>query len=231
MLRIEGTPPSDAEFNSVRAELRSMPPAYTAEQIARAKQSGRRLPTGNDSGGSSPARVGSVRVDPPSAQMQQVRIGSFLRLRVPANWRQVGGGSDSVTFAPQGGYYESNAGQSGFTHGVQVGVIPGEAHSHQEATDELLDSLARGNPQLRRQSSGYVRESVGGRTALTTTLSNVSEVTGGTELISVSTVPLRDGSLLYLIGVSPRDEADVYSSTFRRVKQSAQISDSNLTRR
>ena len=106
-----------------------------------------------------------------------------------------------------------------------MGVIPNESHSHQEATDELLASLQQGNPQIRRQNSGYVRESIGGRTALSTTLRNVSEVTGGAELVAVSTVPLRDGSVLYLIGVVPQDETDAYGAVFRRIKQTMQISD------
>ena len=36
----------------------------------------------------------------------------------------------------------------------------------------------------------------------------MSEATGEREIVSVSTVQLRDGSLLYLIGVAPRDEND-----------------------
>ena len=82
-----------------------------------------------------------------------------------------------------------------------------------------------GNPQIRRQSNGFVREIIDGRTALTTTLRNVSEVTGGAELVTVSTVPLRDGSLMYLIAVAPQDEFDGYEPAFRRLKSTAQLND------
>ena len=89
-------------------------------------------------------------------------------------------GNDSVTFAPEGAYYRGNNGSTGFTHGVQVGVIPNESHDHSEATDELdREPAAQGNPQIRRQNNGYIREIIDGRTALSTTLRNVSEVTGG----------------------------------------------------
>ena len=224
MLRIEGSEPSQGEFNEIKSRLDSMPPAYTAEQIARAKASGQRLPTG---GGTRerddvPTRVRNVRIEPPAAQYQAVRVGNFLRLRVPSNWRQVSD-NDGVTFAPEGASYRGQSGQTGFTHGLQIGVIPDESHDHQAASEELLDSLLRGNPQLRRQTSGFVRETIGGRTALSTTLRNVSEVTGGPELVTVSTLQLRDGSLLYMIGVAPQDEADSYTPAFRRVKQSVQI--------
>jgi hypothetical protein len=43
--------------------------------------------------------------------------------------------------------------------------------------------------------------------------------------VALSTVQLRDGSLLYLIGVAPQAEAATYESAFRRARQSLQIAD------
>jgi hypothetical protein len=48
-------------------------------------------------------------------------------------------------------------------------------------------------------------------------------VTGQQERVALSTVHLPDGSLLYVIGVAPRNEAQIYDSAFRRVRQSMQI--------
>jgi len=226
MLRIEGTAPSQADFQGVHSRLRSMAPAYTAEQIARAKQQGQRLP-GTNTGGvrdDVPARAGNVRVAPPSGQYQNVTVGNFMRMQIPRNWGKVEGNS-SVTFAPEGGHYRTQNGGTGFSHGLQIGVIPNESHSHQEATEELVEGLQQSNPQIRRQSNGYIRENIGGRNALSTTLRNVSEVTGGAELVTISTVPLRDGSLLYMIAVAPQDEANIYTTPFRRMKQSVQLND------
>jgi hypothetical protein len=226
-LRIEGTAPSQADFQSAQSRLRGMSPAYTAEQIARAKQQGQRLPGTNTGGGRDDVPVRSandnVRVSPPSGQYQRVDVGNFMRMQVPSNWGRVDGNS-SVTFAPEGAHYRTEDGATGFTHGLQLGVIPNESHSHQDATEELIAGLQQSNPQIRRQSNGYVRESIGGRAALSTTLRNVS-VSGDAELVTVSTVPLRDGSLLYLIAVAPQDEANSYSGAFRRVKQSVQLND------
>ena len=226
MLRIEGTAPSQADFQSAQARLRSMAPAYTAEQIARAKQQGQRLPGTNTDGAREdvPVRTGNVRVSAPSGQYQPVAVGNFMRLQVPTNWGRVDGNS-SVTFAPEGGHYRTQNGATGFTHGLQIGVIPNESHSHQDATDELVEGLQQSNPQIRRQSNAYVRENIGGRTALSATLRNMSEVTGAAELVTVSTVPLRDGSLLYLIAVAPQDETNTYTGAFRRLKQSVQLND------
>ena len=225
MLRVEGNVPSSADFQSVQSRLRSMAPAYTAEQIARAKQQGQRLPGSNTGGARDdvPVRSSNVRVAPPSGQYRRVDVGNFMRIQVPSNWGRVDANS-SVTFAPEGAHYRTQNGGTGFTHGLQIGVIPNESHSHEEATEELIEGLQQSNPQIRRQSNGYVRENIGGRASLSATLRNVS-VTGGTELVNVSTVPLQDGSLLYMIAVAPQEDVNVYSGAFRRVKQSVQLSD------
>ena len=72
----------------------------------------------------------------------------------------------------------------------------------QQQTEQLLKGL------LRRIRSCVARAAtpahiIGGRQRLTTTLSNVSEVTGDTEAVNLSTVQLRDGSVLFMIGVAP----------------------------
>jgi hypothetical protein len=226
-LRIEGNAPSQAEFQSVQSRLQSMSPAYTAEQIARAQQQGRRLP-GTTTAGTT-TRTGNARVDPPSGRYQQVVVGNLLQLEVPSNWRGVDG-NNSVTFAPEGALYQGN-GSSGFTHGLQVGVVANDTGDLRRGTDDLIQTLLRSNPQIRRQTSGYVRERIGGRDALTARLRNVSDVTGRPESVTVTTLPLRDGSVLYMIQVAPQDEANAYASTFRRMKQSVQIDDRRLTLR
>jgi hypothetical protein len=129
-----------------------------------------------------------------------------------------------VTYAPKGGYVEAQSGQSTFTHGIEVGVMRGGGGSLQQTTEQLLQGFARANPRLRRQG-GYFRTNIDGRQGLTTTLSNVSDVTGDSESVTVSTARLRDGRVLFLIGVAPQDETRAYSNTFSRVRQSLQIVD------
>ncbi len=142
-----------------------------------------------------------------------------MRLSVPSNWDQIGGNSGTVTYAPDGGYSDGN----GFTHGLQVGVARDAGGNLQSQTDRLLEGFARSNPNLRRQS-GYARTTIGGRQGLTTTLTNVS-AEGVQEAVNVSTVQLRDKSVLFLIGVAPASEARMYLNTFSQVRQSVQLND------
>jgi hypothetical protein len=54
-------------------------------------------------------------------------------------------------------------------------------------------------------------------------LSNVSDATGGQEVIDLYTTLLSDGSLFYLLGVAPREQFNAYSPVFRKVVGSIQI--------
>lgn len=88
----------------------------------------------------------------------------------------------------------------------------------------LLESFSRDNPSV-RWTPAYQRVSFERRSGLTTTLSNVSPVTGEFEYVSVSAVYLPDGSFLYMIGVAPQLEASIYGNAFNRNLESMQILD------
>jgi beta-barrel assembly-enhancing protease len=215
MLRVEGGRGASGDLQSINARLNQMPQAPTSAQVAKTKQGQqRREPVGTNGR--------AIRVEQPSDQWRTHQPGNFLRISVPANWEQVGGGN-VITYAPEGGYVSGQNGQSAFTHGLELGVTRGDGNLQQQ-TESLLQSFAQSNPQLRRQG-GYTRANIGGRQGLTTTLSNVSEVTGEAEAVNVSTVQLRDGSVLFLIGVAPADEARTYLNTFNRIRQNVQLSD------
>ncbi|HTI40564.1 MAG TPA: M48 family metallopeptidase [Vicinamibacterales bacterium] len=202
-----------AEFNSIQNRLKGMSPALTAQQIANQQKTGRPVGTGGR----------AVNVEPPSGSFRTYQPTNALRVSVPSNWSPVEGGGSSVTYAPQGAYFQGNNGGSAFTHGVEVGVAQGTGNL-QNDTNSLLRSFAQGNPNL--QQSGRARnDSVGGRNGITVQLANVSEVTGQPEYIALSTTELRDGSLLYVIGVAPRTEADTYDRTFQQVRRNIQIAD------
>ena len=215
LLRVQGTA-NTGQFASIKQRLNGMPPAYTAEQIAKGQAR-----TGNTSTGT--AGRTAVRVEPPSNQYEQHQAGDFLRVQVPSNWDEVSSQS-GVTYAPDGGFFRGDNGQTAFTHGVQIGLVQGSSGNLQRDTEQLVQSFAQGNPQLRRQSS-FTRERIGGRNGLTTRLSNVSEVTGQAETVLLSTVYLDANTMMYIVGVSPTSEARTYDATFRRVRQSLQLAE------
>jgi Zn-dependent protease with chaperone function len=218
-LRITGSVPPSNDFRNVQARLDSMPAAYTAEQIAQMQKTGSVANSPSSAGGNAPR---TVQVAAPSGQYRSYRAGNVLNIAVPSNWAPRGGTS-TITYTPDGAYFEGQGGGTAFTHGVEIGVTQGTGNLANDTT-QLLRSFAQSNPQLRQQSNPS-RESIGGRAGLTATLSNVSEVTGQSEVVELSTTQLRDGQVLYVIGVAPRQEASTYTSAFRRIRQNLQIND------
>jgi beta-barrel assembly-enhancing protease len=206
-----------AEFQTVQSHLRSLSPAPSAEEVARNNKAGRPTPTGT-SGSAGPPPTGSVAR--PDSRYTTYNEGNLFRVSVPSNWRELAGNS-SVTFAPEGAYGAVN-GNSVFTHGTEIGVSRSENHDLQTATEELLQGLRQSNPRLSRQAD-YQRGSIGGRQAIHTVLSNVSDATGGQEVVDLYTALLSDGSLFYVIGVAPREEFNAYSPVFRKVVSSIQL--------
>ena len=214
MMAVNGdTAGNNGEFGRAQARLKGMSPALTAQQIQQQNQ--RRTPVGTTGR--------AVNVDPPSGSFRTYQPTNALRVSVPSNWAPVESAGTSITYAPQGAYFQGDNGGSAFTHGIEVGVAQGTGNL-QNDTNSLLRNFAQSNAQL--QQSGKARnDNVGGRNGITVQLANVSEVTGQPEYISLSTTELRDGSLLYVIGVAPRTEAGTYDNTFKKVRQNIQISD------
>ncbi len=215
MLRVQGNADT-GQFSSIKSQLQGMSPAYTAEQIARGQARSR--PTGT--AGRTSRRT--VNVESPSTRFRTFSPSDFLRVSVPANWEQVSTGV-GVTYAPDGGFVQGD-GQTAFTHGVEVGVVEGGTGNLQRDTQQVLQNFARSNPELQRAGTTR-RVSMGGRQGLSTPLVNTSDVTGQREYVNLATAQLRNGDILYVIGVAPQPEAGTYERTFQRVRETLQIAD------
>jgi hypothetical protein len=196
-------------FADVQAHLRRLPRAPTTEEAVKSRSGGR--PT---SGRNVPRPTG--RVEPPSSRYETFNEGNLFEVSVPSNWRELPS-NNTVTFAPEGAYAEGI-----FTHGIEIGIARNESHDLQEATDELLQSLAQSNPNLSRPSR-YERISIDGHRGLTTVVTNVSS-TGGREGIQVYSAQLRNGNLFYAVAVAPANVFNSYRDTFDRVVSSIRLS-------
>lgn len=213
MLHVTDPIQDNTEFNRIKARLRGYPQARTSAEISR---SGQRYPN-DDNGGYRQEGNINGQVQYPSSRYRDYQGGNLFRVSVPDNWRQFGDNS-SITFAPEGAYNS----QGQFTHGVMIGVAGVQANDLRQATDQYIRSLTQGNPQM-RQTAGYQRADIAGRSGLETTLTNVNEVTGRQEVIDLVTTQLRDGSLFYIVGVAPRTDFGSYQSTFRNIVRSLQL--------
>ncbi|HEU4509620.1 MAG TPA: M48 family metallopeptidase [Pyrinomonadaceae bacterium] len=218
MLRVNAGTRDTRDFARIQERLNRYPAAPTMAEIQR---SGQRYPTGENTG-NYPTNRPTGRVEYPSSRYQNVSIfNGGVRVSVPDNWRQVGDGGSSIWFVPEGGYGVVNN-QPVFTHGASFGVAQTSQRNLQRATQELINSLAQGNNQLR--SGGSQRTTVSGRTGLFTTLSNVNEATGRGETVRLITTQLSDGQLFYMIAVNPQNERG-FENAFDTILRSVRIND------
>jgi peptidase M48-like protein len=201
------------DFTQVKDHLHRLSPAPTTEQATKNTRN-----TRGTSGGEN--RMPAGRVQPPSGTFETFNEGNLFRVSVPSNWRELQD-TNNVTFAPEGAFGTYN-GQNVFTHGMEFGLARNESHDLQTATTELIDSLAKTNPSLRR-SSGFDRVTFADRRGLRIVLSNRSDATGQDETITVFTTQLSDGTLLYAIGVAPQSEFRDYRNVFDRVVSSVKV--------
>jgi Zn-dependent protease with chaperone function len=219
-LRVTNPVRDTREFDQVQARLRSMGRAPSMQEIAQG--GGRTYPTGETTG-NYPNNPPRDRVDYPSTRYQAYNtLGGIVRVSVPSNWRELNDNS-SVWFAPEGAYGQVQN-QVVYTHGVNFGAAQTQNRGLQPATQELLNGLAQGNGNM-RQRSNLLRTTLGGRTALSTSLSNVNEATGQREVVTLITTQLRNGELLYMIAVAPENESGSYQAAFRNILGSVQIND------
>jgi Zn-dependent protease with chaperone function len=199
------------DFSRVQERLRSMPRARSMAEI---EQEYKR--TGG-TGGQSPTAGGrySNSVAYPSTRTRVYTAGNVISFSVPDNWREFSTAGD-VQFAPEGAY-----GDQGITHGVMVGTSSASGRIDQ-ATQDYVNTILQGNTYL-RQRTGFSRTTIGGREAYTTVLSGRSPITNRTEIVTVYTTQLSNGSLLYIDTVAPEEESSQYNSVFRRLISSVRL--------
>ncbi|PYS48691.1 MAG: hypothetical protein DMF68_12260, partial [Acidobacteria bacterium] len=101
MLRVQNPIRESAEFVRVQQLLRGMGRAPSSAEIAR---SGQRYP--NQDGNNYPNNnyPSGERVGYPSSRYRTYNAGNLFQLSYPDNWREVGEGSNSIWFAPEGAY-------------------------------------------------------------------------------------------------------------------------------
>lgn len=222
LLRVSSNPiKTTRAFSRVKERLQAMPKAPSMAEIAKKnKENPNRTGGGNTSGGSnsemSRGRY-SRRVQLPSSRVQRYQGGQLFQVNYPSNWKQFPGQSD-IWFAPEGAY-----GNQGITHGATIGLYKSQQRNLSGATQEYVKGILQANSYL-RQTTGYSRFRLDGRNAYATRLTGRSPVTGQNEYAIIYTTMLRDGSMMYVVGVAPQSESFRYNRAFNNMVRSLRIS-------
>jgi Zn-dependent protease with chaperone function len=214
-LRVETRRTDNSELQRVKQQMASLPPAKSMRDVERTAQNGQ--------SGEQPPSVGRVGdpVPPPSSSFRTVRGGDLFQASVPSNWQALSS-NNSIKFVPQNGYGDLN-GQTVFTHGVEVGVAKASSRDLSEASNDLVQAFAQGNPNLREAREPQVTR-LSQRTAIAHELVNRS-ATGGRERVGLYTTFLSDGNLFYYLTVAPDEDVSRFNPAFQRIGNSIRLND------
>jgi len=186
-----------AEFEAIKREVMSLPVVKTP-----------------------PVSAGSATPAPPSRNFADYQ-GNAYALKVPENWKKYEE-NGNVTFAPDGGISQ----KGGLAYGMIVSVNKMQAdaseHALDNATQALIQELAKTNPGLKvTREPGRIQ--LNGQPGLATYLSNDSPA-GGEEVDWLVTV-LRPQGLLSFLCVAPKAAYPEYEKTFTAVLDSVRLKD------
>jgi Zn-dependent protease with chaperone function len=212
LLREPATPTQNvAQLNNIKSELRGHGRAPTLGEIAQGAR-----PEGPMTSSS------TVNVEPPSRTWRTYRDSNGLfSVAYPSNWRVYENG-EGVTIAPEGGI--GNVGnRTEIVYGILVDHFEAQNRSLRTATEELLQQMERTSPHLSVIRGSGQQFNLDGRTAMAASLRGRNPNTGITERVTVVTRQLPDAHLIYMVFVTPDQEASNYASVLNNVVRSIQI--------
>ena len=252
MLHVAANPTTNvAELNQIKSSMARYGKAPTSAQIAQGvtpsnggtANNSRTRSAGQTASGSS---IPNIQVAAPSSTMRTYTAPSGVyKISYPSNWSVYQEGSTGVTIAPQGGvgdiggrtevvygaminHYDpfgsqgmtSNLRNSGGSNSPYMGNVTLET-----ATSDLLGQIRQQSPYLNSISNSTQKFNVSGGRALATALRGTDPNTGLNERVNVITRQLEDGHLLYMLFVTPEQDARRYGPVLEAMVNSMQVSD------
>jgi hypothetical protein len=150
----------------------------------------------------------------PSSRTVELNV-SGIRFRHPENWKSAVKGTHA-DIAPDGGVISGN-----LAYGMIVDIFQSQGRSLEQATDQLLNELKKGNPSM-QTSRSRVQTRVDGRSALLAELLNDSPA-GGQETDYVVTLAKSSNELLYFVMVAPSKDLSTYKNAFNQILDSVRL--------
>jgi len=203
---------TSADFSRVKQLVAGMKP-LTAQEIS-AMHKGGMGPGGTVPGGG---------IAMPSGSFQKLEHNDYS-ISYPDNWQVYGDKSSAVTIAPQNGVSEN-----AIAYGVMISVYQPEAANTplDRATHEFVNSLHQSNPDL-KQIGNDENMKVNGVAAKSVELIGTSPVHDSQGQVVrerdwLVTVQKRDGSLLYMVFISPEPEFASLRPVFEQMVRSMRM--------
>ncbi len=243
LLRESSTPTQNvAQLNQIKSDLRSYGTAPTTAQIASGRTTGSRGNPPMTSGGTSSGTGSISQVEAPSSSLLKYtnRNAAYV-IGYPSNWRVYDSGGFGVTIAPEGGIGDVG-GRTEVVYGLIVnhydpfGNTPrgylreGRASTSvtmKDATNDLLAQLRKSSPHLRVISGSGRQLRLDGKTAMAASLRGTNPNTRINERVTVVTRALPDGHLIYMLFVTPEQDATRYNKVLSNIVASIDVNDTH----
>ncbi|MGC1451427.1 MAG: M48 family metallopeptidase [Candidatus Sulfotelmatobacter sp.] len=200
------------DFREIKARVAGMKP-LTSEQVAAMHKQG-----GTPSAGA-PAGADVA----PSANLKVFSHNEY-QISYPENWQVFGDQGSNVAIAPRSG-----VSQNAIAYGVMIANYQPEESgaSVDTATHELLASLRQSNPDLKQigHDETIRVNGVAGRSVDLIGSSPIKDAQGAAlqERDWLVTIPRRDGSVLYLVFISPDKEFGAMRPAFEAMLRTVQV--------
>jgi hypothetical protein len=200
-----------AEFREIKAHVAGMKPLTSEEVTAMQKQ------------GSPPSAGASTADVTPSASLKVFSHNEY-QISYPENWQVLGDQSSNVTIAPPSG-----VSQNAIAYGVIIASYQPEdsGASLDSATHELLASLRQSNPDLKQIGHDETIRVNGteGKSVDLIGSSPIKDAQGKPlqERDWVVTVPRKDGTMLYLVLISPDKDFGSMRPAFEAMLRTLQV--------
>jgi hypothetical protein len=195
-----------ADFKQIKTRVAGMKPLSSKEVADMQKQGGTPIP-----GGQPPTDV------TPSSNLKSFQHNEY-EISYPENWEVFGDPGSNVTIAPRAG-----VSQNAVAYGVMIANYQPEdsGATLDAATHQLLASLRQSNPDLRQIGNDEnVRvNGVAGKSVDLIGSSPIKDAQGKAlaERDWVVTVQRRDGTVLYLVFISPEKEFGAMRPAFEQM--------------
>jgi beta-barrel assembly-enhancing protease len=183
---------------------------------------------------------GAGRVEAPSSSWRKFTNRSrAYEVAYPSNWRVYESDGFGVTIAPEGGvgnvgnrtevvygaminHYDPFGNTSGtyLREGGRGGSI-----TLQDATNDLVGQIVQSSPHLKVVRGSTQQLKLDGKTALAATLRGTNPNTRINERVTVVSRALPDGHVMYMVFVTPEQEAQQYSRVLNSMLESLNVDD------
>lgn len=239
LLKEPATPTQNvAALNRIKSDLRGYGAAPTSAQIAQGQTSSRGNPPMTSSG--TTGSIGQVAAPSSSLRKFTNRSGAYA-INYPSNWRVYDSGGFGVTIAPEGGIGDAG-GKTEVVYGLIVnhydpfGNTPrsylregrtSTSVSMQDATNDLIAQVRQSSPHLKVISGSGQQLKLDGKTAMAASLRGTNPNTRINERVTIVTRALPDGHLMYVLFVTPEQEASRYSPVLSNIVASLDVNDSS----